>query len=190
MIAARAHRIAQSGKPGALDERGVKRELSAGDAAGIEHIDVVRIALQFDVFQFLGLLYQLLDALLLRRIGGTVREPDEVVVGVIAGVHRAHAIQLPHLNRGEQVIHGKGIVRMSRQDPLEILNRRVVVEVVVALESRLVQRVGRTKIGGMEISLTKRHGVCCQTRLGKDQQHDGSQSGAMPGEEEKHAQSV
>ena len=73
VIAARAHCIAQSGKPGALDERGVKRELSAGDAAGIEHIYVVRIAREFGVFQFLGLLHQLLDALLLRRIGGTVR---------------------------------------------------------------------------------------------------------------------
>jgi hypothetical protein len=129
----------------------------------------------------------LLDALLLRRIGRTVRLSDEVVVGVIASIHCAHAIQLPQLNRGEQVIHGKGIVRMSRQDPLEILNRRIVVEIVVVLESCLIQRVGRTKIGGMEITGTKRRGVRCQTRLGKDQQQDGSQSGAMPGEEEKHA---
>ena len=76
-----------------------------------------------------------------------MRLSDETVVRVIPSIHRAHAIQFPHLNRGEQVIHGKRIVRMTRHNPLEILNRRVVVEVVIVLESRLVQRIGGTERG-------------------------------------------
>ena len=140
MVTARSHRIAQSRKPGALDQCSVKRELAAGNAAGIEHIHVIRIARQFRVFQFLGLLHQLLDALFLRGIGGTVRLSDEIVVRVLPGIHRAHAIQFPHLNRREQMIHRKRIVRMTRQDPLEILNRCVIVKVVVVLESGRVQR--------------------------------------------------
>ena len=80
VIPARSHRIAQSRKPGALDQGGVKRELSAGDAAGIEHIYIVRIVREFGVFQFLGLLHQLLDAFLLRGIGGTMRLSDKIVV--------------------------------------------------------------------------------------------------------------
>jgi len=96
------------------------------------------------------------------------------------GIHRAHAIQLPHLNRGEKVIQGKRIVRMTRQNPLEILNRRVIVDVVVVLESSRVQRIGWTK-------RSRDRGSRGQTSLDNNQQYDGSKSGAMPGEEEKHA---
>src|SRR5208337_4702978 len=99
------------------------------------------------------------------------------------GIHRAHTIEFPHLNRGEQVVHGKRIVRMTRQDPLEILDCGVVVEAVVVLESSLVQRVGWTERG-------RKRRVTRQTDLGKNQQRDCGQSGAMPEEEEKHAWSV
>jgi hypothetical protein len=72
---------------------------------------------------------------------------------------------------------------MTRQDPLEILNCRVIVEVVIVLESGRVQRIGWTKRG-------RDRGSNCQTGLGENQQYDGSESGAMPGEEERHAHSV
>ena len=78
------------------------------------------------------------------------------------------------------MIHGKGIVGMARQDPLEILDRGVVVEVVVVLEGGVVQRIGRTEHG-------RNRRVSRQTDLGKSQQRDCGQSRAVPEEEEKHA---
>jgi len=46
------------------------------------------------------------------------------------------------------MIHGKGIVRMTREDALEILNRKVVVEIVIVIDGRLIQgSVGRNSIG-------------------------------------------
>src|SRR5277367_227983 len=117
-----------------------------------------------------------------------MRGADEVVVRVIAGIHCAHAIQLAHLDRREQVVYGERVVGMARQDFLEILNRRIVVEVVVVVEGGLVQRVGRTVYG-------RSRGVRCQTnlyqaKLGENQQEDGGQNRATPGKEEKHAHSV
>src|SRR5580704_2661461 len=85
------------------------------------------------------------DPFLLRGIGRTVRLSDKTVVRVFTGVHGAHAIQLPYQNRGEQMVYGEGIVWMPRQDLLEIHDGRVVIEVVIVLKSRLVQRVGGTK---------------------------------------------
>ncbi len=150
MIAARTHRIPQCGKPGALDERRIKRKLSPRNPASIEHVHIVGIIGEFCVFQLLRLHHQLLDAFFLRRIGGPVRYSNKVVVRVIASIHRSHAIQLPHLNRGEQVIHRERIIRMTTHDLLEILNRRVVIKVVVVLESGLAQGIIRTKISGMK----------------------------------------
>ena len=119
MIAARAHRVSQRRKPGTLNQCGVERELSAGHASGIEHIDVIRIARQFRFFEFFGLIYQLLNALVLRRIRRTMGLSDETVVGVLPGVHRSHAVEFPHLDRRKQVIHSKRVVRVMRQDLLE-----------------------------------------------------------------------
>src|SRR5208282_2541705 len=129
--------------------------------------------------------------------GGTMSQSDEVVVRVIARIHCAHAIEFPHLNRGEQVVHGKRVVRMTQEDALEILNRRVVVEVVIVLKGSLIQRIIGAEISRAEISRTKRgrnRRIRCQTnrcqaKLGK-QQHCANRSGAMPEEEEKHASSV
>ena len=81
------------------------------------------------------------------------------------------------------MIQGKRIIRMTRQNPLEILNCRVIVKVVIVLESGRVQRIGWTKRG-------RNRGARCQTSLDKTQQNDGTESGAMPGEEEKHAHPV
>src|SRR5258708_35411398 len=108
---------------------------------------------------------------------------DAMVVRVLPRIHRAHAIQFPNLNRGEQMIQGKRIVWMTRQDPLEILNRRVIVDVVVVLESGRVQRIGWTKRGRDRRSR-------CQTNSDKNQQYDGKESGAMPEEEGRHAYPV
>jgi hypothetical protein len=78
------------------------------------------------------------------------------------------------------VIHGKRIVRMTCQDLLKILNRCVIIEVVVVIESRLVQCIGGTE-------RDRNRGVGCGTDLGKNQQQDSRQSGPVPTEEEKHA---
>src|SRR3979411_2573179 len=69
---------------------------------------------------------------------------------------------------------------MPRQYLLEILNRCVVIEIVVVLESRLVQCIGGTE-------RDRNRGVGCPTHLGKNQQQDSRQSGPVPTEEEKHA---
>ena len=84
---------------------------------------------------------------------------------------------------------------MTRQYLLEVLNCRIVVKVVVVLERRLIQRIGRAETLGMEVSRARRRRIWrvrCQTDRGKNQQHDGRRSpcGAIPGEEEDHARSV
>src|ERR1035441_7833487 len=127
---------------------GVESELATRYSARIEHIYILRIARQFGFFQFLSLLDQLLDALFLHRVGRTMRLPDKTVVRVFSGIHRAHAIEFAHLYRREQMVHSKWIIRMTRQNAFEVLNRGVIVEVVIVLEGRLVQSVVGTKITG------------------------------------------
>jgi len=103
VIATRSHACAAR-KPGALDESGVERELSAGNA-GIEHIDVVRIGRQFASSVF-RLLTKLLDARLLqgRR---TVRLSDKAVVRVFTAFIAPMRYN-SRTERGKQMIHGKG----------------------------------------------------------------------------------
>ena len=77
-----------------------------------------------------------------------MRLPDKAVIRVLAGIHGAHAIELAHQHRGEQMIHREGIRRMAGEYLFEALDRRIVVEVVKALEGILIQRIGGTERRG------------------------------------------
>ena len=86
------------------------------------------------------------------------------------------------------MIDGKRILGMACQNSLKILNRRVVIEIVVMLESDLIQRIGRPELS--RNGWFGSHQNRCQIKRGKNQQDDGSRSWAMPEEEEKHAHVV
>ena len=60
------------------------------------------------------------------------------------------------------MIHSERIVRVTRQYLLEVLNRRIVVEVVIVFESCLVQRIGWVERG-------RNWRFRCQTNVGKDE---------------------
>ncbi len=99
VIATGSNGVAQGGKPGALDEPGIERELGASDAAGVEDVDVVRMLIEFGVFDLFSLLNELLNALFLCGISRAVGLADKTVVGVFAGVDGAHAIELAYEER-------------------------------------------------------------------------------------------
>ena len=65
------------------------------------------------------------------------------------------------------MIHCKRIIRMPRQNFLEILNCGIVIEIVVVLESGLIQRIGRTKC-------TRRRRVSGHRNPDNKQQDNGS----------------
>ena len=145
MVVARSHGIAQRGKPGALDEASVERELGARDAPGIEHVEIVGVACEFRIFKLFGLVDELLDAFFLGGIGGTVGITNEAVVGVLAGVDRAHAIEFADQDRGKEMVQGESVIGVAGNDSLKVLNGSVVVEVVIVLDGGLVKRIGGTK---------------------------------------------
>ncbi len=100
MVAPRAHRIAQCGEPGALDQGRVGRKLRARHSAGVESVDVIGIRAQARLFQLQRPRHQVLNPLLDLGVGGTVRRGNEAVVGVLAGVQYTHAIKLAEQNHG------------------------------------------------------------------------------------------
>ena len=73
-----------------------------------------------------------------------VRRIDEAVVSIIPGVERTHAIEFAKQNGGEQVVDGKGIVRILRSNALKVLQSAVVILIVETLKSSAVQRIMRT----------------------------------------------
>ncbi len=109
--------------------------------------------------------------------------PHEAVIGVLAGIHGANTIQLAHQHRREQVIDRVGIVRMPGQHLFEVLDGRVVVQIVEAPERNLVLRVG-----GPENCLTSKIGAPAKPRQG---QHEcGKQNGTKPEAGENHGSLV
>jgi len=79
---------------------------------------------------------------------------------------------------------------MTREDALEILNRKVVVEVVIVIDGRLIQGIrGRNSIGRISGGRESAEivGSAARQKLGENQQHEGNQSRSRPGEGEEHA---
>ena len=124
---------------------GVECELRARDSTGVEHFDIVGVARELGILDFFRLLDELLDPRFLGWIGGAMGIPYEAVVGVLAGVDRAHAIEFAHQDGGKKMVQSEGVVGMAGNDLLEVLNGGVVVEVVIVLEGGLVERIGGTK---------------------------------------------
>ena len=110
-------------------------------------------------------------------------DSDEVVIRVVARIHRAHAVEFAHQNRGEQMVYGEGIVRMALQDLLKILHGGVVVEVVIVLEGCLVQWILRTINDRIP-------GIVSLAQLGEQQHCDDGKCGAKAGKRQEHAYSV
>jgi len=75
-----------------------------------------------------------------------VRLANETVVGILTGIHRAHAVELAHQDRGQQVIGGGGIVGVTIRDLLELLDGAVKIHAVEVIEGGIDQRIpgGRT----------------------------------------------
>ena len=115
MIMARSHGTPKRRKPRALNQAGVSRELGTGNATGVDRVHVVGIMRKFGFLEFLGLLREVLDANCLSRIRRPVDLSDEAVVGVLAGIHRAGFVKLPHQHGSQQMVHGERIVRMAGQ---------------------------------------------------------------------------
>lgn len=130
VIVAGSDGIAEGGKPGALDEAGVEGELGARNSSGIKDFDVIGVAVEFGVFEFFGLPDELLHTLFVRRVGGTMGEADEAVIGVLAGIDGAHAVEFADEDGGQKMVDGEGIAGVAGEDGFEIRDGGFVVEVV------------------------------------------------------------
>ena len=94
MIVPGGHRIPQRRKPCTLNQGGVSRELSLGDAASIQCGDVLRVRFQSPVLNRQRLLDQGFDLLRCLRIYRLMRSIDEIVVCVFPGAECSKAVQL------------------------------------------------------------------------------------------------
>ena len=141
MVAPRTHRVAQSRKPRSFHQSGVNGKLRPRHSPGIDRVHVVGIRFQLLLFQALCPLFECFDLFLDLWIGGPMRVADKAIVRVFAGIHRAHSIKLADQDSRHQVVDGKRVVRMPAHDLVKILDRPVVVEIVVMIESLRTQRI-------------------------------------------------
>ena len=133
--------IPQCGEPGTLNQCGIGSEFSPGYAACVDGINVTGIGLKLFGFQLFCAINQITDALFYILIGWSVGLRDEAVIGIFAGVHRAHAIELLKKDGNQQVVYREGVIGMPLQDLIELLDRAVVVHVVKVVERLDIKRV-------------------------------------------------
>jgi len=88
---------------------------------------------------------QILDLPLDPRVGRVVGGFYEAIIGVLARIQNPHAIQFAEQDRIQQMVHGKGIIRMPLQDLAKLLHCPVLLEVVEMLEGGGVQGIAGTK---------------------------------------------
>src|SRR5215472_2228166 len=89
-----------------------------------------------------------------------MRRVDKTVVGVVAGIERSHAVQLPKKNGGEQMVYSKWVVGMTLEDLIEFLHRMVIIQIVEVIERSEIQWVIR--------AIGKRMRVVSRLGEGKD----------------------
>lgn len=156
VIVARAHGVAQGGKPSPLHQARIHRELGASNAPAVESVHVLRILFEFLLFEILGAAGQLLDAVLDLDVGGAGGAANEAVIGVVAGVHGSSIVEVVHENDGQQMVDGEGIVGMLVEDFLELLGRAIVSHVIEIVEGGLslgiVRGAVRSVRGGLRLA--------------------------------------
>ena len=162
MIVASAQRIAQGGEPGTLDQSGVGSKLGPCNAPGIKRIHIIGICLEHLFFEIGGPLNKIFDLLLDRRICRPMRHVHETVVGVLGGTQRTHPVELMKQNRRQQVVYGKGIVRVALQHLLKFLNGTVVVQIVEVVEGGLIEGIARPigEVKRSAVGLGSRQNCC------------------------------
>jgi len=146
MIVTRPDGVAQGGKPCPLDQACVDRELRARDAAAVESVHVLRIRLEFLLFESFGASGQFFDSLLDLRVRGARGAANEAIVGVVPGVHGSGVVEVVDEHRGEQVVDRERIVGMLLDDLLELLRRAVVVHVVETVKGSIGLRIVRSPV--------------------------------------------
>jgi hypothetical protein len=145
VIAARSHRVAQSGKPGMLDQRGVSRKLRPGHPARVKRGNILVIGLQALLLHGLGLAHQLLDLIGGLGICRPMLRVNEIVAGIVSGVQGANAVEFAKEYGGQQMVDGVRIVRVTLGNLRKLLDGPLIVHVIEVLEGGGIERVGRPK---------------------------------------------
>ena len=98
-------------------------------------------------------MHQVLDLLFDLGISGAMCGLDETVIGVFSRVQRSHAgVDFAEEDGGQEMIYRERVVRVPLQHLIELLNGRVVIEIVEMIEGGVVQRVaGPNRQIGSEI---------------------------------------
>ncbi len=139
VVMPRSHGISQRGEPGVLNQRRISCELCARYSPGIERVDVFRICAEPLFFQLQRAIYKLFDPLLRFRIRRVMRRVNKAVIGILAGIQRPHAVELAKKNRGQQMVHSKGVVGMPLQNLIELLHGAIVIKIVEMIERGEIQ---------------------------------------------------
>src|SRR2546426_8762622 len=70
-----------------------------------------------------------------------MRRVNKAVIGILAGIQRPHAVELAKKNRGQQMVHSKGVVGMPLQNLIELLHGAIVIKIVEMKEfDQVLQR--------------------------------------------------
>lgn len=62
--------------------------------------------------------------------------PDKAIVGILSGVHGAHAVKFMHQRGREEMVYCRGIIRMTIQDFLKLLDGVLEIHVVEMVKRR------------------------------------------------------